>query len=210
MLHQLPDHGGFLFFDEGQKFFEMLDTYKKGNADRVRTLQLKGGGKWTRELVNDNASKTCPWTHLPISGYTQPEPLEREINKTPNDGLLSRWQTVFPLPMFPTFGESCCGTDRVCAHLVMVVRPPELEVLMPAIGVLVCCGACNVQRYKSILLTMKVSPGAEGLSLGANGEKEVEEDDLHMQKVSLLVILVSFSDRFGRGTFSILPVLQIQ
>jgi hypothetical protein len=107
LLHVLPDHSGFLFFDEGQQLFEMLDAYKKGNGDRVWTLQLKGGNKWTRELVNDSsAAKTCPWTHLPIAGYTRPEPLEREIKKTPNDGLLNRWQTVFPPPMFPTLGTS--------------------------------------------------------------------------------------------------------
>lgn len=141
MLHQSLDHSGFLFFDEGQQFFEMLDTYKKGNADRVRTLQFKGGGKWTRELVNDNASKTCPWTHLPISGYTQPEPLEREINKTPNDGLLNRWQTVFPPPMFPTFGKllSGSGLERITAHLILAVRPPKLELSVFASRVLEHC-----------------------------------------------------------------------
>jgi hypothetical protein len=65
LLHVSPDHSGFLFFDEGQQLFEMLDAYKKGNGDRVRTLQLKGGNKWTRELVNDVSLDSSPdrWVH---------------------------------------------------------------------------------------------------------------------------------------------------
>lgn len=95
-----------LLFEEAHQFFEMLDAYKKGNSDRVRALQLKGGSEWTRELVNDNESKTCEYTHVCIGGFTQPEPLEREISKTPNDGLTNRWQMAFPPPEFPEFSES--------------------------------------------------------------------------------------------------------
>lgn len=105
LLHAAPDHSGFLFFKEAHQFFEMLDAYRKGNSDRVRALQLKGGTKWSRELVNDNQSKTCEYTHVNIAGYTQPEPLKREVERTPNDGLMNRWQIVFPQPLFPDFGE---------------------------------------------------------------------------------------------------------
>jgi hypothetical protein len=33
----------------------------------------------------------------------------------------------------------------------------------------------------------EISSGADGLTLGQDGEKEIEEDDLHMQKVSFIV-----------------------
>ncbi|GAQ92740.1 hypothetical protein KFL_011160020 [Klebsormidium nitens] len=91
----------------------MLDAYKKGNSDRVRALQLKGGSAWTRELVDDKCeSKTCEYTHVCIGGFTQPEPLHREISKTPNDGLMNRYQTAFPPPEFPDFSQLCIGSDE--------------------------------------------------------------------------------------------------
>lgn len=102
LLYRARDHGGLLLLDESSQFFEMLDAYKKGNSDRARALQWRGNGPWTRELVNDTENKTCPFTNVVICGFTQPEPLEREIMKTPNDGLPNRWLCGFPPPSFPT------------------------------------------------------------------------------------------------------------
>ncbi|GAQ80642.1 hypothetical protein KFL_000580370 [Klebsormidium nitens] len=111
LLFAAKDHSGFLFFEEGQQFFETLYNYKKGNSDRIRALQLKGGSQWTRELVGDQEERSCPFTHVPITGYTQPEPLMREVSKTPNDGLLNRWTTVFPEPVFPAFEDLDISAD---------------------------------------------------------------------------------------------------
>ncbi|GAQ84426.1 hypothetical protein KFL_001880190 [Klebsormidium nitens] len=113
MLLKARDHSGMLLFEEAHQFFEMLDAYKKGNNDRVRALQLKGGSSWTRELVNDNnESKTCEYTHVCIGRFTQPEPLQRELSKTPNDGLMNRYQMAFPPPEFPDFSQLCIGEEE--------------------------------------------------------------------------------------------------
>jgi hypothetical protein len=87
VLLNFADHSGLLLLDEAFQFFETMDAYKKGNQDRVTVLKLKGGSEWSRENVNDNDNMMCPYTHLAITGFTQPEPIAEEIAKVPNDGL---------------------------------------------------------------------------------------------------------------------------
>jgi hypothetical protein len=105
ILLDSPDHSGLLHLEEAQQFFETLDCYKKGHADRITALKLKGGSSWYRETVNENDKRSCPYTHVIVTDFTQPEPIAREIEKTPNDGLLYRWNFSFCPLEYPTFGK---------------------------------------------------------------------------------------------------------